>query len=202
MLIDISTKLNWSNLSKKLNYLNYFYKNHSLIFYQNKINKNIIHDKFDEKIKKIIENPFNMYEYLNREPDFIKWTNFISYKIKEIYYSPMIFSSIDIINIGKLIYLLYNITDQNINNKSYNDFINFCNKNENLILNFNRINIKIKEYLKLKININLGILAKHLIFNKDIKENEVDLNNDKLELLKKNLIIIMHKYHKSKKKIN
>ena len=38
LLSDICNKLNWSNLPKKLNYLNIFYKNHDIVHYQDKIN--------------------------------------------------------------------------------------------------------------------------------------------------------------------
>uniref|UniRef100_A0A6C0ECF4 Uncharacterized protein n=1 Tax=viral metagenome TaxID=1070528 RepID=A0A6C0ECF4_9ZZZZ len=204
ILIDISTKINWSNLSRKLNYLDFFYKNNNLIFYQNKINKNIIHDNIDNRIKKIIENPFDMYKYLRKEKDFIKWTNFISHKIIQLYYTPITISSDDFNKIGKLIYLLFNIQEQNINDESYIMFINFCNKYNKLILDLNRINIKIKEkFSNLKFNINLGILAKHLTWNKEsfkfdnniLKEKSKEFLN-----LKMKLNIATKKYYKYKTK--
>jgi hypothetical protein len=200
MLIDISTKINWSNLSKKLNYLNFFYINNNIIFYQNKINKNIIHDNFDNRIKKIIENPFDMYKYLKKEKDFIIWTNFISNKLVEFYYVPISLSHEDFINLAKIIYLLYNIKEQNINDESYMEFISFCNKHAKLILNANRINIKIKEhFLNLKSNINLGILAKHLTWNKDYIKLDLT-KRKKSEGIEIKLHLVTKKYLKYKTK--
>ena len=77
LLIDISYKLTWNNISKKLNYLNYFYKNNNIVYYHDKLNKNILSDNIDIRIRNIIENPYYMYKYLRKEKDFIKWTKFI-----------------------------------------------------------------------------------------------------------------------------
>jgi hypothetical protein len=162
-LINISNKLSWINLYNKFDYLNYFIKNNNYIFYQNRFNKNIIHDNFDNKIKKIIENPFDMYKFLKNENDFIKWTYIISDKILQLYYAPITFLDNDLKYIGILIYLLINVTDQDLKNCSYINFINFCNLHNNLILYSNRINLKIKIFFPyLKCIINLGFLAKHL----------------------------------------
>jgi len=200
MLLDTSTKLNWFNLSHKLNYLNLFYKNNNILLYQNKINKNIMVENCDNKIKNIIENPFEMYKYLNKEIDFIKWTKFINNKIINIYYIPISICYDDFKKIGKLLYLLFNINEQNINNETYINFINYCNKYSYLILDNNRINIKIKEFFN-KCNINLGILAKHLTWNKNIITFNNNTNNyDELNLLKTKIIEITLKYHKYKKK--
>jgi len=166
ILIDICNKLNWQNLSKKLNYLHYFYKNKSYIYFQNKINKNIIPINFDTRIKKIIENPLEMYKYLKKEKDFIKWTKFNSDKIINLYDVKISILPNDFNFIGKILYLLFNITEQNLNESSYLNFINYCKLHLNLILDVNRINLKIKIFIPfLKININLGYLAKHLITN-------------------------------------
>lgn len=167
MLIDITGKLTWGNLPKKLNYLNVFYKNYEILHYQDKLNKNIISEYFDLRIKKIIENPFEMYRYLRKEKDFIKWTKFISDRIIQIYHVPISLSSDDFVYIGNMIYLLFNIINQDINDQSYVNFINFCNSHNKLVLDSNRINIKIKEYFpNLRTQINLGFLAKHLTWNK------------------------------------
>jgi hypothetical protein len=144
LLTDISNKLNWMNLPKKLSYLNFFYKNNDIVYYQGKINKNIISENFDNRIKKIIENPFEMYKYLRKEKDFIKWTKYISDKIIQLYYIPISLSTDDFEDIGKLLFLLFNITEQNIKDISYMNFINFCNLHNKLIINSNRINIKIR----------------------------------------------------------
>ncbi len=206
LLIDISNKLNWNNLPKKLNYLNFFYKNDDIVHYQDKINKNIMPDNFDGRIKKVIENPFEMFKFLRKEKDFVKWTKFISEKVIQLYYVPISLSSEDFGLIGKLIYLLYNINDQNTKDPSYINFINFCNLNNKLILDSNRINLKIREYFpNLKTNINLGFLAKHLTWDKESitfeeqNNNNLDKTPDVLALEMK-LHIATKKYYKYKAK--
>ena len=203
LLIDITNKLSWNSLPKKLNYLNLFYKNYSIVYYQDKINKNIIPDNFDFKIKKIIENPFEMYKYLRKEKDFIKWTKFISERIIQLYLIPISLSSEDFNHIGKLLFLLFNINEQNIKDASYINFINFCNLHNKLILESNRINLKIRDYFPtLKCNLNLGFLAKHLTWNKEIitfDENYIDKSPDILALELK-LQMTTKKYYKYKAK--
>jgi hypothetical protein len=203
LLIDIGNKLTWINLPKKLNYLNIYYKNNDIIHYQNKMNKNIISDNFDYRIKKIIENPFEMYKYIRKEKDFIKWTKFISDKIIQIYLVPISLSSEDIISIGKMIFLLFNINEQNIKDESYINFINFSNSNNKIILESNRINIKIRDFFPtLKCNINLGFLAKHLTWNKEsitFIENKIEKSSDILAIELK-LQITTKKYYKYKAK--
>lgn len=210
ILIDICNKLNWQNLSKKLNYLHYFYKNKSFIYFQNKINKNIIPLNFDNRIKKIIENPLEMYKHLKKEKDFIKWTKFNTDKIINLYDVKITILPNDFNYIGKILYLLFNITEQNLNDLSYLNFINYCKSHLNLILDINRINLKIKVFLPyLKININLGYLAKHLITNDEFlvfQEKKISsysdniINNKSTEFLdlELKLHLITKKYNKYK----
>jgi hypothetical protein len=186
-----------------LNYLNIFYKNNDIVHYQDKLNRNIIPENFDYRIKKIIENPFEMYKYLRKEKDFIKWSNFISDKVIQLYNIPISLSSNDFNNIGYLIYLLFNIKEQNIKEPNYLNFINFCNLHNKLILDASRINIKIKEYFPyLKCNINLGFLAKHLTWDKEII-NLDDIKQEKsadIIALETKLEIVTRKYYKYKAK--
>ena len=200
LLIDVSNKLSWNTLSHNLHYLNLFYKNSDIIYYQNKLNKTIIPKSFDARIKKIIENPFEMYKYLRKKIDFEKWTIFISDKIPKIFYNPISLSPEDFTNIGTIIYLLLNIEEQNIKDPNYMTFINFCNEHIHLIVESNRININIRDYFSyLKININLGFLAKHLIQNKDTNYLEQPVSNDIKELELK-LQTALQKYYKYKNK--
>lgn len=198
LLIDISNKLSWTTLPKKLNYIKYFYSNNDIIFYQHKLNKNIIPDNFDIKIKKVIENPFEMYRFIKKEKDFVRWTRFISDKIIELYYVPISLSSEDFDDIGKLLYLLFNIIEQNLNDLTYKEFLKFCNLHPKIILDSTRINIKIKEFFQnIKFNLNLGFLAKHLTSEK----NEIitfDNNPDKIIILEEKICHLNKKYHKYK----
>jgi hypothetical protein len=200
LLIDVSNKLSWNTLSQNLHYLNLFYKNSDIIYYKNKLNKTIIPKNFDTRIKRIIENPFEMYRYLKNKLDFEKWTIFISDKIPKMFYNPISISSEDITLIGKLIYLLLQVEEQNIKDIHYMNFIKFCNEHNHLIVESNRININIKDYFSyLKININLGFLAKHLIQNKDTIYLEEPVSNDIKELELK-LQTALQKYYKYKNK--
>jgi len=204
LLIEITSKLTWNNLPKKLNYLNVFYKNDDIIYYQDKINKNIIPDNYDIRIKKVIENPFEMYRYLRKEKDFEKWTKFISDKIIQLYHVQISLSSEDFTHIGKMIYLLFNITEQNIKEQTYINFIDFCNTHNKLVLDASRINIKIREcFPHLKANINLGFLAKHLTWDKESISFEENITKEKSEDVLKleiKLHIATKKYYKYKAK--
>jgi hypothetical protein len=203
LLVNIGTKLSWNSLPKKLDYLDLFYKNKFIIYYQNKLNKNILPDNIDVRIKKIIENPFEMYKYLKKERDFIKWTIFISEQVIQLYLIPISISSEDFNHIGKMIFLLFNINEQNIKDQSYINFINFCISHNKLILESNRINMKIKDFFPtLKCNLNLGFLAKHIIIDK--KTITFDNNNDSkspdILTLELKLQITTNKYYKYKAK--
>ena len=116
-----------------------------------------------------------------------------------------------------MIYLLYNIKEQNIKDQSYLDFIKFCNNHNRLILDNNRINIRIKEnLLNLKCQLNLGFLAKHLTWNIDEITFDKSTDNGLIEQLshgkvieskpeilielKKKLKTMTNKYYKYKMK--
>ena len=146
-----------------------------------------------------------MYRYLRKKIDFEKWTLFISDKIPQIFYIPVSLSTEDFTYIGTLIYLLFNIEEQNIKEPTYINFIKFCNEHIHLIVESKRININMKEYFScLKININLGFLAKHLIQNKDTIYLEQPVSNDikenNIKELELKLQTALQKYHKYKHK--
>ena len=203
-LLDVGNRLNWNNISKKINYLNLYYKNHDIVFYQDKLNKNIFIDNFDNRIKKIIENPFDMFKYLRKEKDFIRWAKFISHRLVSIYIVPISLSSDDFALIGTMLFLLYNIKEQNLKDPTYTEFIKFCSNNNKLILDSNRINIKIKEqFINLKCIINLGFLAKHLTWNVDEitfddKPTNIEHSIAELQVIKEKLDLTTKKYYKYK----
>jgi len=201
LCIDVTNRLFWSNLPKRLNYLNILYENKELIFYADKLNRNIFPENFDSRLKKIIESPYEMFKYLRNEKDFIKWIKFMSNKLSGLFYNQISLSSDDLDHLGKIIFLLVNIKEQNIKNESYMKFINYCQKHNKLILDNTRINLKIKENFGfLKTNINLGFLARHLTFGLRIDlDYELEKTQDLInieELLRK----VVKKYHKYKVK--
>jgi hypothetical protein len=211
-LIDILNKITWSNIFYRLPYFKFIIKN-KIIFYQDKINKNIITDSYDNKIKNIIQNPYDMINNIKTLDEYIIWFNFLDFKLDELFNNKIILSPSDINNLAKLIYLLYNIKEQDIKDINYENFLTFASSNLRLIVYNQQINIKIKEVLKFKVPLNLGILAKYL--NKNLLDNKVDKLDkldkfDKLDknadiditILKNQLICITKKYIKYKSKYN
>jgi hypothetical protein len=199
LIQQICKRLKWKNISKNLNYLNFLYNNDNIIFFMDRLNKTILPDNFDSRIKKILINPFEMYKYLKRKKDFVKWTIFLGDKIKDLYNISIIFNDSEIKKLANLINLLLNIKSQNLKDPTYTSFIDFCKKNEKLILNESRINMKIKEKFKfMKLNLNLGYVAKHLTWDNNsvviMKDEETDLD------LKEQLVKISKKYYKYKGK--
>ena len=173
---------------------NYFY-----LFYNDRMNKNLVPLNFDSRLKKLIYNPFMMFKYLRKDKDFIKWVKFLDIKINEIFNNKVDLNDKNLVSLAKLIHLLVDIESQNLDDLSYNKFINFCRNNKKLILYNSRVNIKIKSCFKfLKINLNLGFISKH-ITSKEIELND-DKNFNKLKNLEKQLEKISKKYYKYKGK--
>jgi hypothetical protein len=200
MINDILSRLTWDNLNKKLNYVKILLLNKDYLLFFDKINKNLFPTNFDNRIKFILLKPYDMFKYLRKESDFIKWTNFIGDINNDFYNKSISFCTNDFDILGKIIYNFVNIKQQNMTDKYYSRIIMYGNKYPKLILDNTRINIKIKEFLNfIKCNINLGILAKHLFNN---KENIIEFNDEDDEIIKlKNTIIILsNKYLKYKKK--
>ena len=140
-----------------------------------------------------------MFKYLKREIDIIKWIYVLENKYDELYYCPILINNDDIKILAKIIYYLLNIKEQNLNDKYYKKLINCSFNNQNIILENNKINLKIREKFNfIKCNINLGILAKHIIFQNNYIEFNDD--NDEINVLKNELNIIKNKYLKYKKK--
>jgi len=103
----------------------------------------------------------------------------------------------DIKHIGIIFYFLFNLTEQNINNKSYYNFIKFCNKYINLILDSNKINIKFKEVLPyLRITININNLIKDILLFKNLENKGIEIS-----LIKDNLTLIKNTFLNEKNSI-
>ena len=207
LCIDISTRLTWINLAKKLHYLQFLYDNKDILFisnsYGDKFNRNIIPEAYDVRLKKVIERPFDMFKFLRKEKDFVKWTRFISSSLNNLFYTPLSLSSEDLLHLGKILYLLVNVNEQNVKDESYLRLINYCQKHNKLILDNTRINMKIKEnFPYLKININLVFLAKHVSFNFEgpiLLEDDLE-STQELMKMEENLRKITKKYQKYKLK--
>ena len=200
ILNQMISNLNWTNLSEKLNYLEYFYKSSDYIFYQGKINKNLFDETIDYKIKSIIIDKFSMYKYLKNEKDFVKWTKFIKNFINDLYEKNISVEQDDLVNLGKMIYKLMDLELQDLKDEKYINLIKFCQKNRKLILLQSRINLKIKEKLPLlNCNLNLGFFAKHLNFNNHEKI-EINTQNTELDNLKNKVNVLQKKYVKYKSK--
>ena len=197
VLIDIVNKITWDNLRNKTDYLSMLVRNKT-IFYQDKLNKIIFSDTCDNRIKSIILNPFEMFNFLQYENEFVEWTLLFNYKIQELYFNEISLSSNDIIDLGKLIYYLCNIEEQDFKDEYYKLLINHASKNNKIILFNHRINIKIKEFFTLKVNLNFGILAKHL--NNNNQTLICTDSKNEIIILKNQLKIITKKYLKYKKK--
>jgi hypothetical protein len=203
LLIDVVNRLTWTNLPKRLHYVSLIYDNKDIIFFLDKFNKNIIPENYDLRLKKIIEYPFEMFKHLKKDKDYIKWLKFIGNNLNDLFQTPISLSSEDIIHLGKIIFLLTNITEQNVKNESYIKFLSYCQKHPKLILDNTRINMKIKENFPfLKININLGFLAKHLTFSNEaiiVLDDDLEKTQDLIkveEMLRK----VTKKYFKYKNK--
>jgi hypothetical protein len=197
---DIISRLSWTNINKRLHYLNILLNNKNYLYFYDKLNKNLFPDDFDLRIKTIINNPYEMFKFLRRDSDFIKWLYFLEDRCSELYIVPFELTRSDLDILGKIIFNLLYTKEQNFNDRHYKKLLYYGIKCPKLILNNFRINLKIKENFGfLKCNINLGILAKHLSQNKD---NIIELSdeNSELEILKNSLKEITEKYIKYKRK--
>ena len=200
VLNQLITNLSWNEISQKLNFINYIYNHDDLIFYQNKLNRNLFHDSIDYKIKGIILDKFSMYKYLKEEKDFIKWTKFIKKFINELYEKPISLSNEDFLLLGKLLFKIYRLDSQNLKDNKYLDLIQFSQQNKKLVLINSRVNLMIKEKLSgIKCQLNLGYFAKHLNFNN--VDNKIEISEDKeVDGIKVELKKVTKKYYKYKGK--
>lgn len=199
ILTQLISEIKWSNLSDRLNYLDYIYDNSDLVFYQNKLNRNLFSDNIDYKIKNIILDKMSMYKYLKKEKDFIKWTKFIKKYVCNIFEKEISISNEDLENLGILLFKIYNLDEQNLKNPKYIDLLTFSKTNKKLILINNRINLLIREKLSgIKCQLNLGYFAKHL--NQNIDEKIEIAEDNEIKKMELELKQVTKKYYKYKGK--
>lgn len=203
--------INWKNISNNLKQLKFLIENTNLLYFKGRYNRNVFPENFDNNIKKIIKEPLDMFKYLRSEKDFIRWIYFmdnINININNIYLNQVIINKNDYEILGEILYRFSILKEQNLKNNEYLYLLKICKNNKHLVLFNNRINIKLKEYF-IKTNVlNLGFLAKHLNWEKDIDVSLEDISNDTIENfdklsiedLKKQFIIINKKYNKYKGK--
>jgi hypothetical protein len=202
---QILKNLNWKNISNNLKQLHFLIKNNNLLYFKSRYNRNVFPDNFDTNIKKIIKEPLEMFKYLRSEKDFIRWVYFMDSNINNIYLNQIIVNKNDFEILGEILYRFSILKEQNLKNNEYLYLLKICKNNKHLILFNNRVNIKLKEYFIKSNVLNLGFLAKHLNWEKDIDISLEDIsinidNIDNIDELKKQFIIINKKYNKYKGK--
>ena len=84
-LKELAKNINWNNIKYNLDKIKILITNYDKIFINNRINKNIIDYKLDNKIIKILKDPFNLYKYLYSISDYIKWNNYIYDNINKLF---------------------------------------------------------------------------------------------------------------------
>ena len=162
IIIQILNNLTWKNFLKQLNLYKYIIKNtNDLLIVDGKLNKHIININMDTRLKKIITDPLQMFNYLRNENDYIKWIMLFTDIISRIFYNPIILKNNDFNKLGKILFLISKINIQNLENTEYIKLINYLRKNLHIVLFNDRINIKIRDIFKTS-QINLGFLAKHI----------------------------------------
>lgn len=190
-LYQIVSFLTWKNFKYNLDKLKYLSdnKNNKLVFYDKKIKKSL-YINFDNNLLKIVYNPFIMCQFLIKKKDFIKWVNIFCDYINLIYDNIIKVKVDDYSKIGKILFHISNIEDQNMNNKKYKEIIDYLCVNSHLIIYNGRININIKEIFNNK-NLNLGYLSKHILSTNidSVVLSDSEENND-----------ISEKYKSTKKK--
>ena len=190
--------ITWKNIPKKINIFKLLLNNKNIIFYKDRINRNILNDNCDNRLKKIIKEPLEMFRFLKSDKDYVKWIEIIGSHVINLYYNQFNISNNKYPILGKMLYLINTIEEQSFSNKKYVELVNLAKKNKNLILEEYRINIKIKEFLNNN-NLNLGYLAKHI--NSSYNEpTSFSSEENIIDTLKKELNDVNKKYYKYKNK--
>jgi len=192
------SNLSWKTISKQLNVFKYFISMKSnckeLFYCDGKLNKVFI-SNIDNRIKKIINEPLNMFNYLKKEEDFYKWIFHFKEDIPKIFYNMINLNNSDYKTLSKILYCYSKIQNQNINDEYYKKLLGVLKMNSNIILFNDRINIKLKDIFK-NININLGYLARDIINEETISVTITENVDDTDNIISK----LKRKYYKYKGK--
>lgn len=192
--------------------------NKEYLYFYDRLNKIMFPDNIDLRLKTLIINPFEMFKYLKNENEFIDWVFFLEKKCYDLYIVPVSLNIYDLKILGSIIFALVNIKEQNLNDTYYNKLLLYSIQYPKLILINSRINLKVNPFFDyLDYNINLGILAKHILLKKnnscelytlnDINDNVNNINNEcsktnDIFILKNQINQLTRKYLKYKKKYN
>lgn len=194
--------LSWKYFNKKLNLYSYILnlknENNNLLFFENKINMNIINSNFDNKLKKVIVDPLYLFNFFKKEKDFVKWVYILRNNLSLFFDNIIKINKNDIKKLGKVIYILTQINEQNLDNELYNGYIKTLKKYDHLIIYNDRINLRIRNILK-NTKINLGFLAKHIVSEND-SIISLSPNSDDYEDMSKKLQYMTNRYYKYKGK--
>ena len=171
------------NLTNKINWINVKYQIDHVKYYLHFNNNNIFVSNIENKLKIILLQPYNMFNYLNDEVSFVKWIYIMENYIHTIFYQPIKIKKEDYYNLGILLFLISRVKSIDQYDIDYSRLLSFSYENSDYIIYKNKINIKINDIFNN--NINLGKLIK------DIKSNT---NNINLNFNNNNYITKIDKY--------
>lgn len=203
IVIQILTNLSWKTISKQLASFKYLISNKSnckdLIIVDGKLNKYYTNN-MDNRLKKIIIDPLQMFNYLKKEEDFYKWIFNFKDLIPKIFNNMITLEGNDYKKLAKILFNYSKIKNQNIEDEYYKKLLYILKMDSKLILFNDRINIKFKDIFK-NININLGYMARDIVneeiisvtISEDITDINSSINIDTIHKLKR-------KYYKYKGK--
>ena len=206
IVIQILLNLSWKTISKQFSSFKYLISMKStcrdLILVDNKLNKQYTHN-MDNKLKKIILDPLQMFNYLKKEEDFYKWIFNFKELIPKIFYNMINLDNTDYKKIAKILYNYSRIKNQNMEDEYYKKLLNILKFNSKLILFNDRINIKFKDIFK-NININLGFMARDIVaeenisftISEDVYDTNINNNSINIDTIHK----LKKKYYKYKGK--
>ncbi len=183
IIIQIVTNLSWKTISKQFASFKYLISNKSnckdLIIIDGKLNKTYTNN-MDNRLKKIIIDPLQMFNYLKKEDDYYKWIFNFKDLIPKIFNNMITLETNDYKKLAKILYNYSKIKNQNIEDEYYKKLLYIFKMDNKLVLFNDRINIKFKDIFK-NININLGYMARDIvneeIISVTISEDVSDINS-------------------------